>query len=382
MNCKEYNDVVTQIDEDLLENAMHYKNIQTATRSRTVWKRTAVLAACFVLLLAGALAYRQFAPKLPTGTQTTTGEQHTQTTQAQQTTEAQDPLNKTVATETEVTEILQTETQNITGEQFTQAQQTTQEQDFRNEPATREPEVTENSQIRYIDLTADGKGPELRRGGGAMEIARFSERWFLNKDALLLEGTVTQTYIKQYNYKVDAPGKFENADGRMTIAYAPQTVITTVKITKIWQGDSVLTEGDTLTFEDEILSMDGIFCCRAGVTYVLYLEKAAEDTMLTGRPHEDTDERITEGDNRRSCEYERGYPYQPAIEKTKDGDYIVPETWESLTAGAAADVLLQQSDVSGVNVTETDLALHPLKLVRADVFVEKMRALTESLQAE
>lgn len=337
MNCKEYNDVVTQIDEDLLENAMHYKNVQTATRSRTVWKRTAVLAACFVLLLAGALAYRQFAPKLPTGTQTTTGEQNTQTTQAQ---------------------------------------------DFRNEPATREPEVTENSQIRYIDLTADGKGPELRRGGGAMEIARFSERWFLNKDALLLEGTVTQTYIRQYNYKVDAPGKFENADGRMTIAYAPQTVITTVKITKIWQSDSVLTEGDTLTFEDEILSMDGIFCCRAGVTYVLYLEKAAEDTLLTGRPHEDADERITEGDNRRSCEYERGYPYQPAIEKTKDGDYIVPETWESLTAGAAADVLLQQSDVSGVNVTETDLALHPLKLVRADVFVEKMRALTESLQAE
>lgn len=339
MNAKEYTDAVTRIDEDLLEGALRYGENTKPIHKKNTWKRTLALAACFVLLLTGALVYRHFALRQPISTLPTN---NTQTTGI--------PVKPD---ETQTTDTTKSD----------------------------EPQSADQTAVRYTDLTADGKGLLLQKGGGTASIARFSEKWILTADSILIEGTVLQTYIKQYRFTVDAPGKFENAGGRMTILYEPQTVITTVKVTKVWLGDGTVTAGDTVTFENEFLYSDDVFCCREGVTYVLYLEHADEDTLLTGRPHAGGDERLTEGENRRSYEYERGYPYQPAIEKTKDGDYIVPETWESLTAGVTTEVLPELADVNSTNEKEEDLLLNRLKLVKADTFNERMQALSERLQA-
>ena len=332
MNHKEYIDTVTHIDGDLLDGALRYREAPDTKRRKTAWKRAFALAASFLLLLTGALVYRHIAPRQPVSTETTNGSSPGEP----QTSE------------------------NGTGSEETRA--------------------TDRAAVRYTELTADGKGPVLKKGSGMACIAPFSEAMFLNAGSIIIEGTVESTHEKQYHFTVDAPGKFENAGGRMTILYEPQTVITTVRVTKVWLGDGAVNVGDTLTFEDEFLFSDGVFCCREGATYVLYLERADADTLHTGRPHPGSDERLAEGDNRRACEFESGYPYQPAIEKTKDGDYIVPQRWESLTAGTAADVLLTPADVNCV--TEDDLLTYRLKLINADEFRTRMQALAGRLKAK
>ncbi len=214
------------------------------------------------------------------------------------------------------------------------------------------------------------EGFTVKTGPGMACMASFSEARFLGGAEILAEVTVTDVYVKQYFFKTEYEGKFENAGQKMTITYEPQSFVTEARVEKIWRGPADLHPGDTVTFEDEILYTEGVFGCEKGKTYVVALMRGAadvEDSVLQKEP-------LIEGDTARVTLWRQIYPYIPPIEKTLTGDYIAHSAWESLTGGAET---VEISVAADAPFCERDCAGR-LRLVPAAVFGERMRALADA----
>ena len=112
--------------------------------------------------------------------------------------------------------------------------------------------------VDYRSLTVRGHGPEPSPGSGLLSIAPFSE-YCLDSADLVIEGTILETHGNKYHFVVEAPGKFENAGGKMKITYEGETIVTTVQIDRIWKGDAGVSVGDTISFEDETDLMNEVF---------------------------------------------------------------------------------------------------------------------------
>ena len=256
----------------------------------------------------------------------------------------------------------------------------------RTEPIPASPQATETQTqgpgpFTYSSLTADGHTLKVSRGAGMLDVAAFSEDMLKNAD-MMIEGTVLDTHIKKYRFVCEAEGKFEYAGQKTTITYTPETIVTTVRIEKIWKGDGRISVGETLTFEDEIVSVEGTFGFHTGATYFLHLKKTDEENLLRmtgGTP----DEPLIEGDNHREFRWRNGYPFQPAIEKTAAGDYIVPGTWKTAAQESDADVALNEEDCSGWDPGNSAwYLLGGLKLVPAAQFETRMQSLLAQMGIE
>ncbi len=228
--------------------------------------------------------------------------------------------------------------------------------------------------INYSQLTNNDDGFNLLKGNGLADIALFSEK-MLRDDELIFEGTVTDTYIKNYRFVVETDGKFENSENKTKIEYTPKSLITTIKIDKIWKGDGQIATGDTITIEDELTFADGIFGYRTSTVYLFHLNKLPDSNKLNcGQTYDET---LIEGDNCREFCYQNSYPYQPPIEKTVQGDYIVPDTWKTLTEKNTMDVIVNFDDS---DTFSAQLYSKKMKLVSAGMFNKKMQALIDSAE--
>ena len=95
------------------------------------------------------------------------------------------------------------------------------------------------------------------------------------------------------------------------------------------------------------------------------------------------DETIIEGDNHRTYRYSNNYPHLPAFEKTKDGDYIVPEAWETVAKESDAEVIVGEADKT-IEATghESWFAFNKLRLVRAADFEKRVDEIFKRFESE
>lgn len=245
--------------------------------------------------------------------------------------------------------------------------------------------TTSTVQLGYSELTADGHGLKMIQGLGTGDLAAFSEEQILN-EWLIVEGTVIDTHIKKYHVVVETDGRGEQAGQRVESLREPESLITEIRVSRIWKGDGSIAVGDTIIMENELFSVEKTFCCKTGTDYVLtigntpdtlvYLGLSADDVLLEGDIHRET-----------RCIY---YPHQPAIEKSSSGDYIVPATWKSIALADDVDVIVTEDDLDdetskwyrfGSNVEGSDwYQVFALKLVSKDNFEKRMRSLISVLQ--
>ena len=223
--------------------------------------------------------------------------------------------------------------------------------------------------VNFSELAVDGAAwPTVPQSSGLASIVSFSEYAVKGCD-LCFEGTVTDIQLKQYDYRYYYGEKF----GKEVIVHEqPTTQLTTFRIEKVWHGDPTLV-GTTITLEDDTRGLDGRFGYREGVCYVVLMQD------LTGWNidmwHPVGEERLIEGDIKRSSPYATHYPWQPQVEKAKTGDYIVPLSWETVTADCDVRVVFDPETPYFGSVQELEWFSDRLRLVDADTFQTRMAAL-------
>ena len=248
------------------------------------------------------------------------------------------------------------------------------------EPLTRKADLFTRESVRYSEIAADGAPCAAPPGSNSTaDIASFREEMLKNAD-LIVEGTVTETYVKQYDFTVEAPGKFENADGVMRIRYTPNALVTTLRVERVYYAKDKFSVGCTVTFEDEILGLEGCFGYRAGVAYVIALRLLTEDANKPIEAYLSEDERLVEGEPFRDSQYCSLYPYQPPVEIAATGDYILPDTWASLTCGTAVPVTMDLSEYCGWTQTNAVFYTDRMRLVPAAEFRSSLQALLQRLE--
>lgn len=223
--------------------------------------------------------------------------------------------------------------------------------------------------VNFSDLTVDGAAwPSVPQSSGTASIVSFSEYAVKGCD-LCFEGTVTDVQLKQYDYRYYYGEKF----GKEVIIHEqPITQLTTFRIEKVWHGDPTLV-GTTITLEDDTRGLDGKFGYREGVCYVVLMQDVTGWNIDMWHPV--GEERLLEGDIKRSSPYATHYPWQPQVEKAKTGDYIVPLSWETVTAGCDVKVVFDPETPYFGSVQELEWFSDRLRLVDADTFQTRMAAL-------
>lgn len=225
--------------------------------------------------------------------------------------------------------------------------------------------------VNFSDLAFDGVAwPTVPQSAGSASIMSFYESAVKGCD-LCFEGTVTDVQLKQYDYRYYYGVKF----GKETYIHEqPVTQLTTFQIEKVWHGDPTLV-GTTITLEDETRGLDATFGYRKGVAYVVLMQDVPDGKLTIWHPV--GEERLVEGDITRSSPHATFYPWQPQVEKAKTGDYIVPTSWETVTAGCSVKVVFDPETPYFGSVDELERFSDRLRLVPADVFAARMAALAE-----
>ena len=242
-------------------------------------------------------------------------------------------------------------------------------------PDTTAPPVTvpynPDGSVNYSDLTSDGGAvPAMPQSGALLSVASFFES-DVKGCTLCFEGTVTDVQFKQYDYRYYYGVKF----GKETYIHEqPVTQLTTFRIEKVWHGDPSLV-GTTVTLEDEtIQDMGSVFGYRKGVCYVVLMQDVPDGKLTIWHPV--GEERLVEGDITRSSPHATFYPWQPQVERAITGDYIVPTSWETVTAGCDVRVALDpETPHNGWSESAFEWFGDQLRLVQADVFRARMAAL-------
>ena len=223
--------------------------------------------------------------------------------------------------------------------------------------------------VNYSDLTMDGAAlPSVLQSASSMSIMSFYENAVKSCD-LCFEGTVTDVKQKQYDYRYYYGEKFGE---EVYVHEQPVTQLTTFRIEKVWQGDPALV-GTTVTLEDETRGYDGRFGYREGVCYVVLMQDVTDGKLTIWHPV--GEEKLVEGDITRSSIHATWYPWQPQVEKTKTGDYIVPTSWETVTAGCDVRVVFDPNTPYSCAAQDLERFSDQLRLVDAETFQTRMAAL-------
>jgi len=221
----------------------------------------------------------------------------------------------------------------------------------------------ELSPVYYSDLMLpNGETEEAVLGFSdsyMMDITEFDEST-LSQDhcCMIVEGTITNLYVKHYTYDVYSDKFEENG-----ILHAmTDTVVYEIAVDKTWYGEDV--SGETIVVEDTSYFMEPILAVKKGMRYVLPLYEYGE-SIWTG-VHE-----YAGGDITRESRYSTVYPYHPQIEVTEDGFYLISDDWTTLTAKNAREVIM--------DTMETENA-YKMWLVDGDTFAEQMAVLVNQIR--
>ena len=228
--------------------------------------------------------------------------------------------------------------------------------------------------LSYRDLTGKEHGISIIRGSGNTDSVAFSEE--LIRDVMIIEATVIETHRKDYHLVIETGGKLEYAGQRVKEITDPESLITSIRVERVWKGDGSIKPGDIVITENELLPLDEMFCCRQGSAYVLLIVKTSERLVYSGIRE---DEILLEGDDHRDSDLVLSYPFQPAIERTPEGDYIVPVTWSSIAQSGDPDVTVSEDDL-GEDGSYWWYQVFGLKFVDRIQFEERMSALINDIQ--
>lgn len=164
----------------------------------------------------------------------------------------------------------------------------------------------------------------------AGDILPFSES-MLSDCCAILEGKITDMYVKQYAYDI----YIDESGSQETFRYHSSAVVYELTVDRVWYGDQSLA-GASILIEDDVYLVDSYFSLKTGRCYVLPIRDAG-DTKQVFREY-------AGGDLTRDSRYATLYPYHPQIEATEDGSYIVPGDWETLCAGEARAIQMDTFD--------------------------------------
>lgn len=224
--------------------------------------------------------------------------------------------------------------------------------------------VQEASPVYYSDLMlAEGELDEDALGlseSSMMDIKEFDEST-LSQDSccMIVEGTVTNLYVKHYFYDVYSDKFEENGilHGRT------DTVVYEIAVDKTWYGVDV--SGETILVEDTSYFTEPILAVKQGKRYVLPLYEYGE-SIWTG-VHE-----YAGGDITRETSYSTIYPYHPQIEVTIDGSYLISQDWTTLVAENAREVIMDIKE-------DENYGQYKMYLVDGDTFAEQMSILCNTV---
>lgn len=192
------------------------------------------------------------------------------------------------------------------------------------------------------------------------DIAEFNEDMLSQgKCCMIIEGTVTNLYVKHYNFDV-YDDKFEKNSELHNVT---DTVVYEVAVDKTWYGDDV--SGETITIEDVSYFTEPIFALKTGKRYVLPLCECGESVY--------TNQDYAGGNVSRESTLSTIYPYHPQIEVTNDGSYLISDDWKTLTSKNTIEVIMD-------TLNDENYYYDKMCLVDADTFTEQMNVLISSIK--
>lgn len=233
-------------------------------------------------------------------------------------------------------------------------------------PYTSEPEkVKDNSEsdgtVKYSELAlpeTEDNEEVLNMPVISEDIAMFDENMLKNQTDKIVEGKITNLYVKEYKYDV-----YDDKFGEGKVLHnICSTVVYEVAVDRTWYGDDI--SGQTIVIEDSTAScFDPLLTLKKGMNCVLpvyvYGEKLSVGDEYAG------------GNITRDGIYSSIYPFQPPIQVTTDGSYLVCGYWKTLTAKNAKKVIMDENyDGSYRNF---------MYLVDKDTFEQQMKVLIEKI---
>ena len=233
----------------------------------------------------------------------------------------------------------------------------------------KQPEETEDtSAVLYSDLSfGETYRPEgLRSDSSSADIVAFSEEELYAGEIQVefWEITVMDMQVKDYRYDV-ASDKFEPGG---VLHMQNQSMLYQVQVEQVWYGQSVQA-GETVLLEDLSYGKIDLGCLLSvGGRYVL-------PVINQGDTYPEWQE-VVSGDVSLSSPYGIYYPYQPPIQRTTEGDYVLPSDWTTLTeVSRPVEMDLSQQG------TEFSHYEDKMRLVTGEDFARQMGALVQKMQA-
>lgn len=198
-------------------------------------------------------------------------------------------------------------------------------------------------------------------GSSTMDITSFDES-MLSQDhcCMIIEGTVTDLYVKHYAYDIYSDKFEENGilHGRT------DTVVYEVAVDKTWYGKDV--SGGTILIEDISYFIEPILAVNEGRRYVLPIYEHGDTIWTFGHEY-------AGGDITRETVYSTIYPFHPQIEVTNDGWYVVSEDWTTLTSKNVREIIMDTLD-------DDDFWKDKMYLVDEKTFEEQMAVLISDIK--
>lgn len=194
-----------------------------------------------------------------------------------------------------------------------------------------------------------------------MDITSFDES-VLSQDhcCMIIEGTVTDIYVKHYTYDIYSDKFEENG----ILHGKTDTIVYEVAVDKTWYGKDI--SGDTILIEDTSYFIEPILAVKKGGRYVLPLHEYGDSIWTLGHEY-------AGGDITRETVYSTIYPFHPQIEVTNDGLYVVSEDWTTLTSQNAKKIIMDTLD-------DYDFWKDKMYLVDGKAFEEQMAILISNIK--
>ena len=194
------------------------------------------------------------------------------------------------------------------------------------------------------------------------DILPFDES-LLSQDGccMIVEGTIVNLYVKQYDYDVH-DDKFDKND---IMHMQASTVVYEIAVGKTWYGEDV--SGGTITVEDAAYFAEPALAVKTGRRYVLPLYEYGDTIWTLGHEY-------VGGDITRESRFSTVYPQHPQIEVTDDGFYFVPQDWTTLTSKNAREVIMNNLD------QEYAYYRDKMYLVDSDSFTSQISVLVSNIE--
>ena len=212
-----------------------------------------------------------------------------------------------------------------------------------------------------LGVTGDVYGREEMPfpGSETMDIKAFQESDLArNNCCMIIEGTVTDIYVKHYTYDIYSDKFEENG----VLHGRTDTVVYKVAVDKTWYGRDM--SGKTVVIEDTLYFADPVLAVKKGGKYVLPVYEYGENIWTLGHEY-------AGGDITRESRLSTVYPYHPQTQVTEDGAYIVCRDWSTLTQGGRL--------IDMDTLEEDSYWKDKMYLVDGETFRQQMKVLTEGL---